>query len=167
MNADRNLASAAECGQSGTFRRHRKARIGVVKESHGSKGLDIAFANLEAQRSLARCGAKFFRIEAFADVIGLAQSVESGSGEQNRVHLPLGELAQSRVHVAAKLDRLNVFAQRLQLRAAPLAAGANTRASRQFSKTGVIHRDKDIARIDARRRGRKTQSPRAVPLVSL
>ena len=108
-----------------------KARISVVEEGNGREGLHIVLAGLDAQRALAGGGAKIFGIEALADPIGFAQAVEAGGGEQNRVDLAFGQLAQARIHVAAKFDGLNVGAQRLQLRAAALAAGAHARAVRQ------------------------------------
>ena len=60
-----------------------------------------------------------------------SEAVEAGGGEQNGVHLALGQLAQARVDVAAKLDAYDIGPQRLQLRAAALAAGAHLRALRQ------------------------------------
>ena len=134
MNADGNLATAAESGESRALRSDGKARVGVVEEGNGRKGFHVAFANLDTQGSLAGGGAKIFRVEALANVVGFAQAVEAGGSEQDRVDLAFGELAQARIHVAAKLDGLNVLAQGLQLRAAALAAGAHARAARQLSE---------------------------------
>ena len=161
MNADGNLAAAAQGSQRGALGGHGKARICVVEKRYGLDGRGIVLARLNAQRTLAGRRAKIFGIEPLANPIGLAQPIESCGSQQNRLHLTLGQLAQPRVNIAAKLHRLNVGPEHLQLRAAPLAACAHARAMRKSSKTGMFHGYKDVARVDAHGRCRQRKRTRA------
>jgi hypothetical protein len=130
MNADGDLAAAAQSSQRGALGGYGKARAGVVEKRYGCDGRGIALARLNAQRTLTCRWAKVFGIEPLADPVGLAQPVQSRGGEQNRVHLALGQLAQACVNVAAKLYCRNIGPERSQLRATPLAACAHARIVR-------------------------------------
>ena len=122
-------------------------RVGAwSRKADGVDGRSIVLAGFDAQRSLAGRRTKLLRIEPLADPIGLSQPLEASGGQQNRFHLPLGELAQPRVNIAAKLDGLDVGPERLQLRAAALAAGSHPRALRQRGQICVVHRNKYISR---------------------
>ena len=162
MNADGNLASAAECGQSRALCRDGEARVGVVEKCHGRERLHIASANFDGQRALAGSGTKILRIEALAHPIGFAQAVETGGGEQNRVDLALGQLAQARVDIAAKFDSFYILAQSLQLSATALAAGADAGVARQLGEAGVLDGDEDVARVGTDGRGRERETWPAV-----
>jgi hypothetical protein len=107
MNSDGNLATAAESGQGRALRRNCEARVGVVEEGTAAS-VSTSPLRISMASALAGGRTKILRIETLADPIGFAETVESGGGEQNRVHLALGQLAQARVDVAAKLDGLNV-----------------------------------------------------------
>jgi hypothetical protein len=158
MNSDGNLASAAESGKGSALGRDREARVGVVKKGDSTEGLDITFANFDSKRALARGGTKILRIEALADPIGFAESIETGGREQNRVDLALFEFAQARVDVASEFDRLNVAAQRFQLRAAARAAGAYASAARQLSEARLLDGDKNVTRVGSGRHCRKYET---------
>ena len=131
MNADGNLATSAESGKRSPFDGYGKARGRMVEEVYGGNGDSIVLSGLDAQRTLPSRGTKNLRIESLANPLGFFQSVKACRGQQNRIDLVLGQLAQAGVHVAAKLDCLDVGPHILQLRAATLAAGAHARAQGQ------------------------------------
>jgi hypothetical protein len=155
MNPDRNLAAASERGKGRTLNRDREVRVLIVEKPKRLQGSRIILPGFDSKRSLPSRGAKVLRLKPFPDPLGFLEPVKTGSGQQDRIHLALCKLAQSCVHVAAKLDSFNIGPDCLQLCAAALAAGANTSAGRQLRKAVVPNRDKDIARINARRGGRK------------
>ena len=134
MDADRYLATAAQCGQGCALRCHGKTRRGMVKEGNCVDGGLVALAGFNAQRSLAGRGTKIRGVEFLAHPIGLAQPLKSRGGEQDGFHLSFGELAQPRVHIAAELDGFNVGPQGLQLGTTPLAAGSHLGAQRQIGE---------------------------------
>jgi hypothetical protein len=144
--------------EPGNRRRNCEARVGVVEEGDSGKGLHVAQADFNGQRTLAGGRTKILRIEALADPIGFAETVESGGGEQDCVDLAFRELAKTRVNVAAKLDGLNVAPQGLQLRAAALATGADARAARQLGEARMLDGNEHVARVYSGRRCRKNEA---------
>ena len=146
MNANRNLAASAQRRQRRPLGRHGKARRRIVEKRNRRNRCRIVLARLDPQRPLPRRRAKILSAPAVSPhPLGLFQPVQSRRGQQNRIHLPFGQLAQPRIHIAAKLYRLNVRPQRLQLRAPPLAAGAYARALRQRRQACILHRNKRIS----------------------
>jgi hypothetical protein len=150
MDADRNLAASSESGECGTLRSDGESGGGVIEKSEGGNGFRIILTRFNAERSLARSGTKIFGLETFANPFCFLKAVEAGSGEKDCVDLAFGKLAQAGVDVATKLDGLNIGAQRFQLCAAALTAGADNCALRQVGETAVFDRDEHIAGIDSR-----------------
>ncbi len=110
---DGHLAAAAQSSQRCALDRDGEPRIGVVEKADRLDGRCVIFAGFNAERALPGGRTKFFRIEPLAHPVGPAQAVEPGGGEQNRLYLPFGQLAQPRVNIASKLDQIEVGPQRL------------------------------------------------------
>ena len=139
MNPNRHLTTATQRRQRGSFRRHRKPRRRMIKEGDSFNRRSIALACLDTQRSLPRRRTETLRIKLLAHPVRLAQSLQPRGGKQNRIHLPLGQLAQPRVHVAAEFDRIDIRPQRLQLRSPPLTARPHLCALRQCRQAFVFN----------------------------
>ena len=151
VDADRNLAAAAESSQRGTFRSDGKARVGVIEKRESFESRAVALARLNTQGALTGSRAKIRRVEALAHPIGFSKAIQACGGKQNRFHLAFGELAQARVDISSELYGDEIGPQSLQLRATALAAGADLCSAWQCSQIRVLDRDKDVAWIDARR----------------
>ena len=145
MDADGYLATAAQSGQRRALGGNGKTSRRMIKERNSVDGGLVALAGFNAQRSLTRGRTKILRIEFLAQPIGLAQPLKAGGRQQDRFHLALGKLAQARVHIAAKLDGVNVGPQSLQLGATPLAAGSHLRALRQLGQMRVVDGNKGVS----------------------
>jgi hypothetical protein len=90
MDADGNLASAAESGQRSPFDSDGKTGIGIVEKRDSGNGREVILAGLDPQRSLSGCRAKILGLQSLSHPIGLFQPVQPGGSKQNRVHLSLG-----------------------------------------------------------------------------
>src|SRR5271157_585135 len=153
VNADGNLAAATERGKRCPLYSNGKARGRMVEECYSGNSDIVVLAGLDAQRTLPSRGTKILRLEPLTDPLGFFHAVKAGRGQQNRIHLALGQLAQARVHIAAKFLRLDVGSHGLQLRASALAAGAHARALGQCRQILKIYRYEYVPRINPLRRG--------------
>src|SRR5580658_5534568 len=147
MNTDGNLATAARRGQSHALDGDGKTGIRIVEKGDGCDGSRIIFSRLDSERTLPRSRTKIFRLQSLPYPFSLFQPVQSGSGQQYRIGVPLSQLAQARIHIPSKLNRLNIRPQRLQLSTPPTAAGSHTRARWQLGQVRKIDRHKHVARI--------------------
>ena len=111
VDADGNLATASQSGEGCAFDGDGEAGGRVIEESNcGQCGL-VAFAGLDAERTLAGRGAEILRGKAFADPVGFLETIEAGGGEEDGIDLAFGEFAQASIDVAAKFNRINVGAK--------------------------------------------------------
>ncbi len=85
-----------------------------------------------------------------ADLLLAAEPAQAGGGEDDRVELALGELAQAGVDVAVQLLDPQVGARRQQLGAAAQAGGADPRALGRVVERAA-GADPDVGRVLARR----------------
>ena len=69
-------------------------------------------ASFEREGSLPWCGCELVDGEALMDILRAADAVEAGGGEDERVALTFGPLAEAGVDVAAEFDEGDVRAQR-------------------------------------------------------
>jgi hypothetical protein len=88
---------------------------------------------------------------------GQAEAGQAGGGENDGVVLPLVELAQARVEVAAQAGDGEVGIACMQLRLAAQAGGAHHAAGRNVLEGSVLVRDNGIERILARRDGHQRE----------
>lgn len=128
MDADRNLTAAAERGKSGAFGGDGEARGGIVEEAQSGQRGGIVGAGFKAERALTGGGTDMLWRDALTEPVGFFQAIQAGGGEQDGIDLALGELAQARVHVAAKFNGFKIRPQGKQLRAAAQATGAEASA---------------------------------------
>ena len=75
---------------------------------------------------------------------------EPGEREQGCVGLPLGELLEPRLDIAAKIDDTKIGAEAHDLRLTPQGGGADDRARRKLGKEGRLGADESIPDIAAR-----------------
>ena len=150
VNTDGNLTSAAESGQRGALGGDGETRGGIIEEGKSGKRDGVIDAGFQAERALAGRGTDEFRGDALAEPVGFFQAVKAGGGEQDGIHLTLGEFAQARIDVAAEFDGFKIGAVSEQLCAAAQAAGADARACGQIGKRAMMHGDEHVAGIDAR-----------------
>ena len=148
MDADRDLAASAECREGGAFGGDGKAGGGVVEKGDRGDGFRVVFAGLDAERALAGGGTEIFRLEALANPFGFFEAVESGGGEQDRVDLAFGKLAQAGVDVAAKFDGLNVGPERLEVARGGAGCWCRRRAPCGSARKAVILRPRRAHRAD-------------------
>ena len=80
-----------------------------------------------------------------------SQPLQPRRRQDDRVHLALSQLAQPRVHIAAKLHARHIRPLRLQLRLPPQTARSDARSLRQRLEALILHRNKRIPRIDTLR----------------
>ncbi len=121
---------------------------GVAGGVFGVEGV-LRGAGFEGEGSLAGGGAEFVGFEAVVDVLGAAEAVEAGGGEDEGVALPFFELAQAGVDVAADFDELDVGTkgEELGLAAGAGGADASVEGERVEAPEGVA--DPDVARVGA------------------
>jgi hypothetical protein len=112
VNADGELATAAEGVEGDALGRDGETGLGVVEECErfeeesvaggiGIGGAGVAGgAGFERESALAGGRADFLGREAGVDGLGAAETVEAGGGEDESITLALGELAQAGVDVA-------------------------------------------------------------------
>src|SRR6185437_6469918 len=159
VDTDRDAAPAAECGQYFTFGFDGEARCGVVELGDGGADGVVALgrgedgvggsAGFEGEGALAGRGAELVNIETLVDGFGTVEAVESGGGEDQRIALAFGELAQAGVDVAAKFDELDVGAEGEDLRAAAGAGGADAGGDGQRVERPELLADEGVARVGA------------------
>ncbi len=127
MYADRRLAARAERAGKRAFGVQLALGGAVAQRRERCRDALVTDARLDGERALADRG----------DELGqrgpgsAAEALESRAREHDRLELALLELAQPRVDIAAERHDRDVGAQREQLRAAPQAARADTRAARE------------------------------------
>ena len=102
VNPDRHLAPSAQSRQGSPLSRHRKPRRRIVQERNRRNRSRIVLPRLDPQRSLPRRRAKILRLQPLPHPLRLLEAIEPRRGQQNRIHLPLGQLAQPRVHIAGR-----------------------------------------------------------------
>jgi hypothetical protein len=157
MDADGDLAASAECREGCAFGGDGVAGRVVVEKGDCGDGFGVVFTGFYAERALACCRTEIFWLEALADPFGLLEAIEPGGGEKNGVDLPLSQLAQAGVDVAAKFDGLDIGAKGEKLRATSLAAGAYDGSTGERAKAVVLDRNEDITRVNAGRSGTKRE----------
>ena len=87
----------------------------------------IVRPSLNRQRALPRRRAQHQRRKAFSPMRRQPQPLQSRRSQNDRVHLPLGQLPQSRVHVPAKLHARHI--RPLRPATAPAAAGCSSQCA--------------------------------------
>ena len=124
VDADGELASAAERVEDGALGLDGEARLGVVERGDDAADAVVACGVggvaeagvaggapvFQRERTLAGCGADLFDGETLAEPLGAVEAVEAGGGQHQRVALAVGQLAQAGVDVAAHLDEAEVGA---------------------------------------------------------
>ena len=116
VGAEGELAASAEGGEDGAFGLRGKFRVGTVESADGGVKFRVGFASVadagfESERALARCRTEFVDGEALVHAFRAADAVEAGGGEDEGVGLAFGPLAETRVDVAAHVDKLDIGAQ--------------------------------------------------------
>ncbi len=106
-------------------------------------------ADFNAQGALAGGRQHLLWLEDMANALLQAQALEARSGQYDGVVLPLVELAQARVQIAAQRHDLQIRAQVLQQHLAAQAGGTHHRALGQILQARIARRDKGIARVFA------------------
>ena len=165
VNADGELAAAAEGVEGNALGSDGEAGLGVIEEGEGFEeervagGVGVGRAGMargagfERKSALAGCRADLLGGEAGVDRLGAAETVETGGGEDEGVTLALGEFAQAGVDVAANLDEADVGAEGEELSAAARAGGADRAVVGQGVQAPVGLADPDVAGVDAGRDG--------------
>ncbi len=148
VGADGNLASAAELVEQGALADRGQARRLVVQEGEMLAHHGVAEADFDAERALSGGRAHDLGLDDFLDVLGFAEALEAGGGQNHGVVFALFQLAHAGVHVAAQGKNLKVGAELLELGLTAQAAGADAGALRQFLDAVVANRQEGIARID-------------------
>ena len=87
VDADWDLAAAAEIGEAGAFGGDGVMRVGVVEEAEGGDGDGVAETSFNAERALAGGWAELTGFEALANPLGAFEAVETGGGEEDGVDL--------------------------------------------------------------------------------
>ena len=155
MDADGDLAAAAQFSKGGAFCGDGEAGCGVVEEGDRGDGFGIVFAGLDAERALAGGGTEIPGVEPFSEPLGFFEAVKAGGGEQDGVDLAFIELAEAGVDIAAEFDCLNVGAEGFQLCAATLAAGADDGSLGEFGEAPEFYGDECVAWVNPGRRSGK------------
>src|SRR5664279_1349098 len=158
--ANRDLASAAQlvqycalAGGSGVGRR-------VVEKREMFAHLNIAFADLDAKRTLSCRGAhKLFRKD-FLHQFHFAQPCKSGGSQNDGIVFAFFQLAHARVNIAPQRMDHQIGPRRLQLRLAAQATGTHARTMWQRLDAVVLDGQKHVARIDPRGDGNHFESGR-------
>src|SRR5579863_2208115 len=145
--ADGNLAAPAEAIQERTFTSGGSAGGGIVQELEMAAGRGVAFANFDAERSLASGWTHDFSGNNLLDQLRFAQALESGRGQNDSVVFALFELSQARVDVAAQGMNIEIGADGLELSLPAQAGRAYARALGQLLETRIIPRAEGITRI--------------------
>ncbi len=86
--------------------------------------------------------------------LGEAEPIQPGERQQRARAFPFGELAQTRLHVAAQQGDLKVRADALQHRAAAQGGGPHAGPVRQVARGGGDGRDPRVAHVLARQKAR-------------
>src|ERR1035437_8528270 len=100
----------------------------------------VTLADFDAERSLSGGGAHDFGGDDLLHQFHLAEALQPGRGEDDRVVLALLEFAQARVNVAAQRMSVEVGADGLELRLVAQAGCADTRALWEFLKARIVAR---------------------------
>ncbi len=124
------------------------SRSGIV----GIEGM-LGAAGLEAEGSLAGGGGELVDRKSIVDVLGVAEAVEAGAGEDEGVGLALRPLAQAGVDVAAHLDEAEVGAKGEEHGLAARAGGGDGGVGGEHVQAPIFFADEGVARVDAGRDG--------------
>jgi hypothetical protein len=111
VNPDRYLAAPTQRGQSSTFCSYSETGGLVIEVRYCFNRSRIVLPRFYRQRTLAGCWTKIFGIEPLTQPVRLAKSLQPSGSQQDCINLPFGQLSQARIHIAAKLDCLNIRSQ--------------------------------------------------------
>jgi len=129
------MTAAAERGGERALRHEPRERIGMMQHcQRGATALVVRTA-LDADHSLTHSWQRQLDVELLRDVVGDAETLESGAGQQDRIEFALVEAAQPGIDVAAQQFQLQVGTRVAQLRLATRARRADACAARQVCKT--------------------------------
>ena len=120
----------------------------------------VADAALDADRALRRGRREGDRIEDLRRHVELAEALQAGIGEQRRIGLSFGELAEAGIHLATEDDDVEVRPKAADERLAAQRGRADGRALRQVEKALCRAADEGVADILARQEGREVQALR-------
>ena len=170
--AEGQVAAAAQGGEDGAFGRGGEGGFGVVEladrfERVGAgleastvveRGFGVCGEHFEAEGALAGCGAEFVDREALVDVLGAAEAVETGGGEDERVGFAGGPFAKAGVDVAAHGDEPEIGAQGEQHGLAARAGGGDAGAERKHVEAPELFANEGIAGVGAGGDGGKSKA---------
>ncbi len=136
----------------------------IVEELRGDGAWSggAAFADFDGERSLSCGRAHDFNRNDLPNKFRLAQAVQPGCCENDRVVFSLLEFAQPRVDVATQGMNIEIGTHGLQLRLPPQAGRSNARRLRQFLKARILARAERVSRIFSCRYGSDFESRRKI-----
>src|SRR6202034_770127 len=142
-----NLAASTEAVEQCAFAAGSGMGSGVVQKFQLLASGAIAFANFNAEGTLAGGGAHDFGGDDLFDEFRFAEALQSGDSQDNCIVFSLLEFAQAGVDVAAQRMNPEVGADRFELCLAAQAGRAEARSLGQIPKAGVMTRAESVARI--------------------
>ena len=125
---------------------------GIARGIFGVEGM-LGAAGFEAESALAGRGSEFVYGEAVVDMLGVAEAVEAGAGEDEGVGLTFGPLAKAGVDVAAHLDEADVGTEGEDHGLAAWTGGGDGGAGGQHVETPEVFADEGVAGVGAGRNG--------------
>ena len=156
---DRRAAGAVEHRQEGALAGERRGGVAIVDGVEQRARARVVGARLERDDPLPDRGQEFVGRQNRGGGVGAFQPLQSGERQQGGVDLAGVELAQARLHVAAKVHHREIGTQPLDQRLPAQRRGADDRAMRKLVQRAALAADEGIARILARQH-RHDRKPR-------
>ncbi len=107
----------------------------------------VTFTDLNPKCALPRRGAHDIGRNDLLDQFYLAQALQAGGGQDDRIVFALFKLTQAGIDVSSQGMNIEIRSNGLELRLSPQAGGAHARALGQYLKTRIVLRAEGIAGI--------------------
>ena len=146
VRPDGRQAAAAKAAQQQALGPDGTAGVAVV-DAGRQLGRLSAHNSLDGQRPLAGRWQHDLKGQQLMGLAEPAEPLESGGGQDQRIHGPLREAAQPGIDVAADLDRAKVGPDRRDLGGPAWTPGAKPRSRRQLSERGRWPGDQHVAGV--------------------
>src|ERR1022692_4626739 len=130
--SDGDLAASAEAVEQRALAGRSGARGRIVQECQMLTRGQVAFADLDAKRSLTSGGAHDFRWDDLLDQLRFAQALQPRRSQDDRIVFALFEFAQARINIAAQGMNVEIGPDSLELRLASQARRAHARFLRKI-----------------------------------
>src|SRR6476469_9090754 len=111
MSPNRNLASSAQAPQQSAFTLNGPASFSMVEEFNVTKRFGVAGVGINRQRTLANRRTHNFRSHARAYIFVQTKPLHARCRQNDGIVFARLELAQPRIHIAAKRKYLQIRTQ--------------------------------------------------------